>query len=64
MSEEELAARLSKVERVLGLQRLTQGEVGDEVLAGNSTASDHCGNSTLSNHCIDAPEVLPQVLPE
>jgi hypothetical protein len=49
--ENEITARLDKIEHLLGLQRLKQGsDTGAEDLRANSGVSDHCG-SGISNHC-------------
>jgi hypothetical protein len=47
---QEAAARLERIERLLGLQRLKQLRGRGAELEANSSVSDHCG-SCLSNHC-------------
>lgn len=53
-SEEDIKARLTKVEAVinsiLGLQRLPLRVGGEEVAAGISSVSQHC-NSSQSTNC-------------
>jgi hypothetical protein len=60
MSDEDLAARLDNIERVLGMQRMKAAAAGNETgLADNSSVSEHCGNSTFSNHCIELAAEAP-----
>ncbi|SEE93792.1 hypothetical protein [Jiangella alba] len=64
MADNDLSARLDRLEQLLGLQRMN---VSADAEGGrgfaNSGVSDHCGNSTFSNHCAvmrAEPEVAPQ----
>jgi hypothetical protein len=52
---QEVAARLERIERLLGLQRLRQTSERGTELRANSSVSDHCG-SGISNHCAEAQE--------
>ncbi len=57
----DLEQRVAKLERVLGLQRLTAEDEGDTQLAGLSTQSNHCGGSALSVVCVAPDDVAARV---
>ncbi|MFI2041412.1 hypothetical protein ACIOK4_45040 [Streptomyces bottropensis] len=56
MSNEDLNARLDRLEKVLGLQKLGGGSLREELevsaARGLSTQSNHCGGSWASVHCL------------
>ena len=64
MSNEDVNARLDRLEQVLGLQKLGGGGLRGELevaeARGLSTQSNHCGSSWASVHCIDREvEAIP-----